>query len=519
MKFGKRILMYGIPKSFLFKIILFLLILLFGRNVFAQEYNVTNSITAPSGSGSTGGHYLGLEIYNSGSQNNYTVNTRYIGTLSEIIYNLPLPTEAGQCFTTNMDYTITMEMATDDWRNHFTSPFVAAYSTATNWSSSGVTFVSMKKIYFKFKIPSTETSCVDFVFVRLRSSSLANTAFTGTTNWKLSKITLSDLYSSSGGGSSGGGSSGSGSGSTSNTNQDIINNNNENTENIIENNNQNTQQIIDSLNNKCPNMLNYNAYYRNYGSNITVEGDTLTLQSSNAWNWTVYDFPLDTGKRYYLKGSCSSNDANTSPLVWVTYDNDDWNDRTFVYEQSGNFNYSFVAQHDHIYIRLYASKDTGNTNYYYKVMFSDQDVNYCPFGSSTNKIDETTNAINDVNDTLNNDNVDSGTGSDFFNNFDTDDNGGISAIITKPLVLINSLLSNNNSCSNLSFSIGFPNHPSKTVSFPSGCILWDSVPSTVVNIYHMFIVGFCSYFLLKRLFKDVEDLKNPENDKVEVIDL
>ena len=138
--------------------LLFLFIIFIAPNVFAYDYDVTNTITAPTGP-STVGRYLGLEIYNSGLQNNYSVNTRYNGTLSEIVYNLPLPINAGQCFTTNMDYTITMEMATSDWRNHFSTPFVSWYSGGTNWSTGNIVFVSMKKIYFTFKIPSTETSC------------------------------------------------------------------------------------------------------------------------------------------------------------------------------------------------------------------------------------------------------------------------------------------------------------------------------------------------------------------------
>ena len=48
------------------------------------------------------------------------------------------------------------------------------------------------------------------------------------------------------------------------------------------------------------------------------------------------------------------------------------------------------------------------------------------------------------------------------NDFSYTDNGGISGIITKPLVLINSLLSNNNSCSDLTFGIKFPNIDNKS---------------------------------------------------------
>ena len=57
-----------------------------------------------------------------------------------------------------------------------------------------------------------------------------------------------------------------------------------------------------------------------------------------------------------------------------------------------------------------------------------------------NKLDEQNKSIQEVNNTLNNDDVPTGTGTDFFNDFSVN-NHGLSGIITSPIRLINSLSS------------------------------------------------------------------------------
>lgn len=244
--------------------------------VLAQDFNVSNTITAPtcSGSSCSGGHYTALENYNVGSENVYTINTRYNGRLSLIRFNLPIPSNwpDGQCFSTgDLSYTLTLNMATDDWRNYFNRPFISSSSSGSNWATSNVVFVSYKKIYFNFKIPN-DTICYSFLYVSLSSPNQSSVSFTGVSNWNLSNITLTanfpvsptpvptatpkpdssntDIINNQ----------------NSNTNkiinndnqnnQNIIDNDNNNTNNIIENNNQNTQDILDSQNNINNNIAN-----------------------------------------------------------------------------------------------------------------------------------------------------------------------------------------------------------------------------------------------------------------------
>lgn len=133
----------------------------------------------------------------------------------------------------------------------------------------------------------------------------------------------------------------------------------------------------------------------------------------------------------------------------------------------------------------------------------------------SNKIDETNEKLDELNDSINDDNVSgaTNTGNDFFDNFNSKDNGGISRIVTMPLTLINGLISGG-TCSNLEFEV-----LGKEVYFPSGCILWQNAPSSIVTIYRTIICGLFSYILAIHLFKDIEDLKNPNKEEVSTLDL
>ena len=227
-------------KNFL-KIFIFFMIIFLTPKVFAQDFDLSSNVTSPNSSGN--GKYTGTEIYNTGTANVYNLNTRYNGQLSRIVFNVSC---GGFCdnnnFTQGTTYTLTLNMATDDWRNRFGTVSVTANgSSGTNLSNGRVTYVSYKKIYFTF---TPTTSDVNFIYVDLKSTDIISTAFTGISNWNLSSVVLTDPNYCSGSDCYNGGS---GSGGA-NTNQDIIDSNTENTNNIMNNNNQNTNNIIDNAN-------------------------------------------------------------------------------------------------------------------------------------------------------------------------------------------------------------------------------------------------------------------------------
>lgn len=133
--------------------------------------------------------------------------------------------------------------------------------------------------------------------------------------------------------------------------------------------------------------------------------------------------------------------------------------------------------------------------------------------------EKTNEKLDELNQNVTSDDTSGGesTGSSFFNDFDVNDNGGISGIITSPLRVINKML-DSNTCENLTFNLNFLGK-NKEVSLPSGCILWNKAPQSAVTIYQTLLCGLFSYILATNLFKDIEKLKNPKESEVDTLDL
>ena len=121
-------------------------------------------------------------------------------------------------------------------------------------------------------------------------------------------------------------------------------------------------------------------------------------------------------------------------------------------------------------------------------------------------------SMESVDETIKDDSIDIDGATGFFDDFD-DDDFGLSDIVKAPLTIIRSL-STGNTCQDLNFSVLGAN-----VSMPSGCILWDKVPSNIESIYYVFIGGLFAYILAVKLFHDVNDLKDPEKSEVSTLDL
>lgn len=116
-----------------------------------------------------------------------------------------------------------------------------------------------------------------------------------------------------------------------------------------------------------------------------------------------------------------------------------------------------------------------------------------------------------TNDTITNSDIsdanDSATG--FFDNF-SDSDFGLSSIITSPLRAINSML--NDTC----VPVG-ATYRGQSFSLPCAQMLWSREGGEDFrNFLNVFYGGFLVYFVIRSLFLDIEKLKNPNNDKVEV---
>lgn len=119
----------------------------------------------------------------------------------------------------------------------------------------------------------------------------------------------------------------------------------------------------------------------------------------------------------------------------------------------------------------------------------------------------------ETNDTLKDDKVDEANSkaSDFFNNFTDQDHGGISGIVKAPLVAFNAMLTD--TCTPLTAT-----YEGKEISLQCGTEFWGQLGAlkTFINLTYG---GILCYLIAVKLFKLVNNLKDPNNDKVEVMDL
>ena len=118
-----------------------------------------------------------------------------------------------------------------------------------------------------------------------------------------------------------------------------------------------------------------------------------------------------------------------------------------------------------------------------------------------------------TNDILEDDDV-SGANSEassFFNDFTTTDHGSISSVVKAPLVAFNSMLSNQ--CTPLTTT-----WKGQQISLPCGTDFWSQLGElkTFINLTYG---GILCYTIAVTLFKLINRLKNPDDDKVEVMDL
>lgn len=124
--------------------------------------------------------------------------------------------------------------------------------------------------------------------------------------------------------------------------------------------------------------------------------------------------------------------------------------------------------------------------------------------------DQTNSKLDDLNKNLKSDEIDDNSG--FFSNFSSSDHG-LAGIITSPLRAINKLTS---VCQPVSFNV-----LDEPIELPCGdTLFWnkEGVQSFKL-IWNILVGGPILFLLLKKLFKVVENLKNPDDDRIEVLDL
>ena len=267
----------------------------------------------------------------------------------------------------------------------------------------------------------------------------------------------------------------------------IIENNSQNTQNIINNNNQNTQAIIDS-NKVCTNYDKVNVIEPGI---ITTSG---TLSSTSSTSYGVTDYISITSSAEITILQVISQNLNIG-----FYDIN----KTFISyfdPYSSSINDIIPIPSNASYVRFSINKVLNKPQY--KV---------CKNGSQA-----TTDAINGLDDTLNDDDTSGATSeaSDFFSDFNTN-TFGLTSIITAPLNLIQSLTSS--TCNDLELPLPYLNN--KKLILPCMTTIYSTHFGSFFTIYQTITYGIIAYWVCVRIFNLVKDFKNPEHDEIEVLDL
>lgn len=111
------------------------------------------------------------------------------------------------------------------------------------------------------------------------------------------------------------------------------------------------------------------------------------------------------------------------------------------------------------------------------------------------------------------DDVDVNQANNFFSTFDDVDHGGISSIVTAPLKLVNKI---DEPCSSIDIEL-----LGSVIELPCGDTLFWNKPevSSFRLEWNLLIGGPIIYLLMIKLFKVIQGLKNPDDDRIEVAKL
>lgn len=294
-------------------------------------------------------------------------------------------------------------------------------------------------------------------------------------------------------------------------NQSITNSQNA----IIQNQNENTQIINDGLNNVSEqlgtcytNMLDM----RNPTSQTaTVSYSGTWIQYTGSWSNMQWDIPITKAGSYTVATDNDLYNNLNIEMYYVTPQGvrTDW----LGGYGSGSNHTTITTSYNTGYIRviLYDTNNTSTSADISKLRFTDTS-SVVPY--SQYNISQCTSKLDDLNSNITDDNVDSSSWSNFFNNFTTN-TFGLTSIITAPLNLIQSLT--NTSCTDLQLPL--PYLQNKYLTLPCMTTIYSQYFGTFFTLYQTITYGIIAYWVCVRIFNLVKDFKNPDHDEIEVVDL
>lgn len=401
-----------------------------------------------------------------------TIGTNYTGRATGMIFYTQISSSL------NYTYKIRVNFYGDDLSPDFYSGNVKVQTCDTSWTCGDVTLVSVAK-----QNNNGYSTWVDIEYrpIQVGSRTIitlsANGQYlTGTQYFGVNSIQY-EYY---------------------NANQDIIDNQTQNTNDIINNNNNNTQAIIDA------NKQNFESCSDKF--NATIEqGSLLGVNGepnlSDSRTRTANYINVEKNTTYTL-----SMASNLQSFVFY-YDNSN----NFIERVPANWtnNYVFTTTDNVAKIKIIFSKVNGGT-------ITPSETTDIHLYACINRLDEQTNSINDMNDTIKDDDIGDSTqdAADFITDFDTN-TFGLTSIVTAPLNLIQSLTSS--TCNDLELPL--PYLDNKKLTLPCMSTIYSQHFGAFFTIYQTITYGIIAYWVIVRIFNQVKDFKNPEHDEIEVVDL
>lgn len=277
----------------------------------------------------------------------------------------------------------------------------------------------------------------------------------------------------------------------------IINNDNQNTQNIIDNNTQNTQDIIDNNNQNTQDIINSNLSCNLINeNNIIIDNKSLNTsgQLVDNSNFGITDFININGYTTFT-GMTSSAYGSASMCFY-------------------DINKDLISCN--AIVTVIDRDVTVPSNAYYFRSSIDKRVNKPIYKLCKNGNQAIGDSINNLDNTISDSSIGSSAsdGASFLNNFTTD-TFGLTAIITAPLSLIQSITSS--SCSTLNLPLPYLNN--KYLTLPCMSSIYQQYFGTLFTLYQTITFGVIAYWVCIRIFNLVKDFKNPEHDEIEVMDL
>lgn len=443
----------------------------------AQIQTMTQTIYSPSFSPCGAAGSSNYCVYT--TSNTYikrSLNTTYNGVLKGITFSFNQNLSQGDIYT----FTITA-MGNDFRNNDFEVLYYASNNSTSQGSQQGLGYRFVSKNKIQVMISRNTYSYHTFI--------IDGNPLTGDTNYGIKNVTVQWDDGTQ-------------------DNSDIINSNTENTTDIINNANSNTQDIINSVSGlfqDCyENILNKSSYTltdNNYRYNVDfVEGQVYTIISNENFGYKISNATWG-----YADNQSGGINNNVYSFTYQKNSNNTGQRGLFVWF-TGNVSGQDLTNKEIMVLKGSVPRVSSYVDYQQKVC--------------SNKIEEETwwmqeikNSSDETNQTLKDSNVDSGTGADFFNDFSNNDHG-LSSIITLPLTTIQSLTSTQ--CIQLELPVPFTNG---TITLPCMREIYQSKVSGLYNLWQVVCYGLIGYWIGLDIFKLVKGFKDPDSDKVEVVDL